>query len=250
MSAHGLTQRKSLVVARELLVVFIAAAVYWGGRGLTEGSEALAIENGLRVVDLEKALGIFWEMRMQDAIHDSDVLVTLANWVYIYGHWPVIFGIAAWAFVRHPNAYFLTRNAFLMSGLIGLVVFVVFPVAPPRLLDIGFIDTVTERSESYRLLQPPSLTNQYAAMPSLHFGWDLLVGIVLVRRAGLLPFRIAGVVLPGAMVLAVVVTANHYILDAVAGGSLALIALGICWYVRPLGPGWLWEHGKRWGPPR
>lgn len=224
MSAHGLTPRKSLVVARELLVVFIAAAVYWGGRGLTEGSEALAIENGLRVVDLEKALGIFWEMRMQDAIHDSDVLVTLANWVYIYGHWPVIFGIAAWAFVRHPNAYFLTRNAFLMSGLIGLVVFVVFPVAPPRLLDIGFIDTVTERSESYRLLQPPSLTNQYAAMPSLHFGWSLLAATALFTTLPK-PFRYVALLMPIATLGGVVLTGNHFFLDAAAGAAVAMLAL-------------------------
>ena len=85
-------------------------------------------------------------------------------------------------------------------------------------------------------------------MPSLHFGWDLLIGIVLVRNAGSIVFRIFGVVLPAAMAVAIVLTANHFIIDAIVGGSLALFGLWLACYVRPRGPGWLWEYGPRWGP--
>jgi len=241
------TQGKLAVVARELLVVLIAAAVYWGGRGLTEGSHSLAVRNGLHMVDFEKTIGIFWEMDLQEAVRDNDAIVTAMNWIYIYFHWPVIIAVGIWSFIRHPASYYTTRNAFLVSGLIGLAIFIFFPVAPPRLLDIGFVDTVTERSNSYRVLQPPALTNQYAAMPSLHFGWDLLVGIVLVQNAGWLVFRVLGAVLPAAMAVAIVLTANHFIIDAIVGGGLALFGLWLACYVRPRGPGWLWEYGPRWG---
>jgi hypothetical protein len=113
----------------------------------------------------------------------------------------------------------------LISGAIGLLVFVTFPVAPPRLADSGMLDTVTLHSHSYRVLQPSAFTNQYAAMPSLHVGWNLLIGIMLVRAGASTVARVFGVLSPVAMALAVVLTANHYLLDVLAGVVFALIGL-------------------------
>jgi hypothetical protein len=98
---------------------------------------------------------------------------------------------------------------------------------PPtvRLLDVGPVGTVSERSHAYRVQQPPSLVNQYAAMPSFHAGWDLLMGIALVREGRTLLTRVVGCVLPVAMALAVVVTANHDILDVVAGTWIVAVSL-------------------------
>jgi hypothetical protein len=104
---------------------------------------------------------------------------------------------------------------------------VVFPVAPPRLADIGLVDTVTQHSNAYRVLQPKAFTNQYAAVPSLHFGWDLLIGIALVTNARWLAVRVFGAVVPVLMFAAIVLTANHYIFDAIAGGAVALTGLGL-----------------------
>jgi membrane-associated phospholipid phosphatase len=117
----------------------------------------------------------------------------------------------------------------LLSGGIGLFVFVLYPVAPPRLAELGLVDTVTEYSTSYRVLQPPAFVNQYAAMPSLHVGWDLLMGIALVTWSSHLLVRAVGVALPTLMAISVVLTANHYIIDAVAGIALVLVCL---WVVR------------------
>lgn len=86
------------------------------------------------------------------------------------------------------------------------------------------IDTVTEHSRAYRVLQPPIFTNQYAAMPSLHAGWDLLVGIAVFTAASTTMVRVVGAAMPVLMMLAVVATANHYVLDVVAGVALALAA--------------------------
>jgi hypothetical protein len=227
-----------MIALREVVIVVGAALAYFAIRSLMETSYARAVENGWRIVDLERWLGIFWEERMQAAIIDSDWLVRLLNWIYIYGHWPFIVSVALWLLFRRPQTFFTYRNAFLISGGIGLVIFATFPVAPPRLLDLNLVDTITEHSRSYRVLQPPAFTNQYAAVPSLHFGWNLLMGIVLVRNAPWLVFKAVGVLSPVLMFFATVLTANHYIVDAVFGAIVALIGL------------WLAVHGReRLGPP-
>jgi hypothetical protein len=219
-------------LAREVPVVAFAFVLYWWARGLTEGSAAEAVRNARRLVDLERSLSIYWEPALQDRILGHDWIVTLANWVYIWGHWPVILCVAIWMVLRHRSAYRVVRNAFLISGAIGLCIFVLFPMAPPRLAGLDLADTVTLHSHAYRVLQPPSFTNQYAAMPSLHFGWDLLVGGALILHARRLPLRMLGVALPVAMLLAIVLTANHFILDAVAGAVVALTGLGLALLLR------------------
>ncbi len=84
---------------------------------------------------------------------------------------------------------------------------------------------MSEQSLAYRVLQPPAFVNQYAAMPSLHAGWDLLVGLAIAGAAGSLWLRVAGYLLPVLMVAAVILTGNHYLVDVVAGLALALIGL-------------------------
>jgi membrane-associated phospholipid phosphatase len=141
---------------------------------------------------------------------------------------------------RRRDTYPLYRNAVLASGAIGMVIFALFPLAPPRFVsEIEVVDTVSLYSRSYRVLQPPSLTNLYAAMPSLHLGWNLLVGIAIVRSAVTLPGRALGFALPIGMFAAIVLTGNHYILDGIAGGTIALIGLSLSTLVIPQFKGWL-----------
>jgi len=230
----------SLTFVREFVVVFAAVMAYFLVRGLTEGSQAEAIANAHRVEDLERALGLAWEPHVQDWILGRPWLETAGNWVYIWGHWPVVACVAVWLFGWHRQKYYLIRNAFLISGAIGLVVFVLFPVAPPRLAGMGLEDTVTLHSHAYRVLQPPAMVNQYAAMPSLHFGWNLLVGgaVILVCRTK--PIRLLAACLTTAMLIAVVLTANHFVLDVVAGAAVALFALAVSSHLRSLHvPGWI-----------
>jgi membrane-associated phospholipid phosphatase len=225
------TSRRRFWLTQGLLVVG-AIVVYFGVRTLTEGSPETATRNASRIIDLEQRLGIHVESAMQAYVLDRDGLAKAANWVYIWGHWPVIIAVLVWLAVRVPDRFTLYRNAMLISGLAGLVIFAMFPVAPPRLLDVGLIDTVTQQSHAYRVLQPPSLVNQYAAMPSFHAGWDLLMGIALVREGRRLWVRVVGLVLPVAMALSVVVTANHYLLDVVAGAAIVVGALALATRLR------------------
>jgi hypothetical protein len=149
------------------------------------------------------------------------------NWIYIWGHWPVIITTLVWLAVQHGPAYRLTRDTMLLSGAIGLVVFALFPVAPPRLMDIGLVDTVTEYSDAYRVLQPPGFVNQYAALPSLHVGWDLLIGIAIFKCARHVWVRSMGLVLPPLMAVAVVASANHYVVDVLAGVAVVLASRSV-----------------------
>jgi hypothetical protein len=206
-----------------------AAATYFSVRSVTEGDRGTAVANAERVVALERAVGLDVEAALQAAVLPVDWLVVLANWVYVFGHWPILIGVLGWLAVRHPLRFVEMRGALLLSGAVGMLVFAVLPVAPPRLLDQGdlavMVDTVLEHSRAYRVLQPPAFTNQYAAVPSLHVGWDLLAGIAIATTARRRWVRALGALLPVLMVLAVIVTANHYVLDAVAGAVLAVVSL-------------------------
>ncbi|MEE9417348.1 MAG: phosphatase PAP2 family protein [Acidimicrobiales bacterium] len=212
-------------VAIELALVVAAALAYFGVRGLTEGSEPIAVANARRVLRLEAFFEIDIEESLQGFVLGHRSLVTAANWVYIWGHWPVILVTLLWLYRRHNDTYKLLRNAIFISGAVGLVIFVAFPVAPPRLMPTGFVDTVTELSTSYRILQPPALVNKFAAVPSLHVGWNLLVGIIVYQCSRKLVPKVFAVSGPALMATAVVLTANHYILDAVAGSLVAITGL-------------------------
>jgi hypothetical protein len=214
-------------LVREMALVIFAYFTYFAVRGITVGSEERAVANAGHVIHLERSLGIFREPDLQQAILDDRWLVDLMNWMYVWGHWPLIILVAVWLYLNWPRSYRLYRNAFLISGSIGLVIFALYPVAPPRLADVDIVDTVTLHSNSYRVLQPPGLVNQYAAVPSLHFGWNLLIGIIFFTHARSLAARALGVVIPVVMFMAIVLTANHYIIDAVAGGVVALTGLAI-----------------------
>ncbi len=212
-------------MARELGVVAFAAAVYGAVRAVTEGSVAQAVANAEAVSRIEHTLGIGWEQSVQSLVIGSTALVTLVNWIYIWGHWPVIIGAATFLYLRRPTHYRILRNAIVTSGLIGFFFFYEVPTAPPRLVDPGLADTVLQQSHAYRALQPPSLTNQYAAMPSLHFGWNLLVGIILFAAFTSIAVRVFAVAMPIAMAFAVIATANHFILDVAVG--MVVVAVGL-----------------------
>ena len=213
-------------VLREVLVVIAAALIYFFVRGLMHTQVAVAKANAASLIAFEKDLGIFHEPSMQGWITGNSWLTDLANRVYIFGHWPVIAGTLSWLIWKHRAHFATYRSALLLSGAIGLVFFVLVPMAPPRfMVDQGFVDTVTQHSQAYRVLQPPAFTNQYAAMPSLHVGWNLLMGIAIIRHASTRWGRAFGYAMPLAMWLATIVTANHYLLDGIVGSTVALTGL-------------------------
>lgn len=220
----GITRTRALWILGQSGLILLLIFIYFRVRGLTQGSTSDALAHANDILALERRLGIDIESSVQGPVERNEVLETMANWVYIWGHWPVIVATMLWLAARHRDVFRRLRDAMMISGAVGMVIFATYPVAPPRLANLGLVDTVTEGSNAYRVLQPPDLVNQYAAMPSLHTGWDLLVGMAIVTAASSLVLRIIGFAMPILMGIAVVLTANHYVLDVVAGVSLVLVA--------------------------
>jgi membrane-associated phospholipid phosphatase len=225
--------RRVVAAAREVALVVFLVLVYFGVRAVTEGRVDRAFANADLVVRIERALGIAWEGQLQGLIIGHEALVAVANWIYIYGHWPVIAVSLALLYAWRRQKYLLLRNAMIISGLIGFALFAFVPVAPPRFVEPGLLDTVTRYSHGYRALQPPALTNQFAAMPSLHMGWNLLVAIVLFQATNRRAVRVFAVAMPFAMAFAAVSTANHFVLDLLAGTLVVLCALALSIRLQP-----------------
>ena len=222
-TTHTMISSRVRWVLGQVLGVVIGIIVYFRIRGITDASVDVAHAHASDIVRAERWLGLDVEAAIQAPVVSSQTLATAANWVYVWGHWPVIVATMAWLVWRHRDVFRRLRDGMMVSGFLGMAVFVYYPVAPPRLFDLGLVDTVTERSEAYRYLQPPAFVNQYAAMPSLHAGWDLLVGLAILGAAATVALRAVGVLMPILMTWAVVATANHYVLDVIAGIALALI---------------------------
>jgi hypothetical protein len=232
------------------LLIVAAVLVYFGVRGVTEANPDPAFRNADRLMAVERFLHLNWEQTMQGGVDDWPGVVAVFNWIYIYGHWPVVAVGLTWLALRHPGVFTRARNAIAMSGAVGLLIFVTVPVAPPRLADPALIDTITEQSNAYRVLQPAAFTNQYAALPSLHVGWNLIISlavIIAVRRLAVRVLAVAGTL---GMDLAVVLTANHYVADVFAGAALATGAWLLAAHIGRRGPGVRPSTRRRRSPPR
>jgi hypothetical protein len=215
----------------EILLLLGTLPLYYLVRGITETHVDAAVSRGISIVQLEQNLGIFWEVQMQSWILSYSWLVTFLNDFYLYGHLPVIGTLAVWMYFWHRPQYLVMRNAFLVSGAIALIFYVNFPTAPPRLLPehlgFGFVDTIFQQYQTSRPDTPSWFVNEYAAFPSMHIGWNLLVGISIWLATRNILMRLFAVLMPLTMFAVIILTANHYLIDAFAGCAVMLIGLGI-----------------------
>lgn len=214
---------------QEAAIVVVAFLIYFYVRGMVVDRAGLALANGYDIIALERRLRIYEELRMQSWILDSYALIKVMNWIYFWGHMPVVIVFAIWLYAWHRPTYRLVRNAFLASGAIAVVIYAIYPVAPPRLIPFGgFVDTMAVFDRvGYNAQEVSAFVNPYAAVPSLHFGWALLLGSVVARIARNPLLKVAGAAWPVAMFFAIVTTGNHFIFDAVAGGIVSFAGLGI-----------------------
>ena len=222
----------------EILLLALALPLYYLVRGQVAERAGEAVQRGADIVALERQLGIFWEAELQKAVINYGWFVDSLNGFYLYGHLPLIGALAVWLYFWHRPQYLLMRNAFLISGGIALVIYLNFPTAPPRLLPeyfgFGFVDTVFNDYGQERPFTPSFFVNQYAAMPSMHFGWNMLVGLALWLSTKNVFIRGLAILMPFAMLTSIVLTANHYILDPVLAIPVVAVGLAIT-----LGGRWL-----------
>lgn len=213
----------------EIGLVALAFLLYFLVRGAVVDQHEQALQNARSIIDLQRQLGIFWEPRMQAWILDKRVLVEVMNFIYFWLDFPLIVGVGLWMYFTHRHEYTVTRDAMLLSGAIALVIYNMYPVMPPRLLPTGeFVGTIEQYNDlSYQASTLSPFVNPYAAMPSLHFGWAMILGgamVVTFRNPALRGF---GVALPWLQLAAIVFTANHFILDAFVGLLVCLAGVAM-----------------------
>ena len=215
-----LSERRVYRDAVELGLVGLAFLLYFIVRANVIDRPDVALANARQVVDIEQSLGIFAEPSWQQAILGSDVLVRFFNFVYFWLDFPLIAALGLWMYARRQPQYTFTRDAILFSGALALIAYNLFPVAPPRLLpEAGLMDTLQVfNNASYQAQSTQFFVNPYAAVPSLHVGWAVLVatGMVLAfpRNRLVLLMALAHVL---AQSSSTVFTGNHYFLDGAAG---------------------------------
>lgn len=217
----------------EILLVLVFYGIYSSIRNLF-GSAAVsperALENARRVIDIEKAVGLYHEEAIQRFFLDWDGFIRFWNIFYGSFHFVVTIFALVWLFLRFPLRYSKWRNVILSTTALALLGYSLFPLMPPRLVSdcvspyggcagFGFVDTLRQVGGlwSFDSGAMSDLSNQYAAMPSLHFAWAMWCCLALVPTFRSRIVRALLIIYPWCTLFAIVVTANHYWLDALGG---------------------------------
>lgn len=215
----------------ELGLVAIAVACNAVVRWYTLDDGAVAAAHARDVLELQQALGLDWERPMQDAALAAGWVSGFASWFYVWGYLPVLAAALVGLFVWRPAAYAVLRNALLAAGVVGLLCYALYPTAPPRLLDLGYADTVAADGLG-ATARPVGIANEIAAIPSFHIAYLVVIAVVVFGATRSRALRVACVVEPVLMSWAVVVTGNHWVLDVPAGALLALVGLTVAGRIR------------------
>ncbi|MFI9805970.1 phosphatase PAP2 family protein [Streptomyces sp. NPDC052301] len=228
------TPRTRLRWWTELPLILLVYGCYSAGRLLARGDVAGAVDHGLAILRLEKLLHLNAEHPLNRLFTREPWLGVPADFWYASLHYLVTPAVLVWLFRARAEHYRAVRTWLMTSTFIGLIGFTLLPTCPPRLLsaDHGFVDTMAHYSsygwwggDASAPRGMGGMTNQYAAMPSLHVGWALWCGVMLWRYGGTRAAKVFGVVYPLGTALVVMGTANHYFLDAVAG--VAVMGVGL-----------------------
>ncbi|MET9493828.1 phosphatase PAP2 family protein [Streptomyces sp. NPDC006552] len=216
-------------LVRELLLVVGLFLVYKFGRQLANGHTAEAFRNAGEVWHAERAVHLPGEGAVQGVLLHSDTLVHLANTYYATVHFPATLALLVFLYLRRPRHYVWTRRVLAVLTAAALVLHLGFPLAPPRMLAAAhLVDTAQVFGPSVYAAKPATdtMANQFAAMPSLHFGWALMVAIALIV-ATTSRLRWLWLLHPLLTLLVIVGTANHYWLDTIVATALLGLALAV-----------------------
>jgi len=206
------TSRPGADLARELLVVLGGLCLYTAGRFVVESDLSPALANTSRLVDLERALGLYVEPDIQTLAMRSGYLTRTVNWIYSFGFLAFVAAALLWLWVTDAPNYRLLRNSLGISALLAVPAIALFPVAPPRLTPgSGLLDTIALLGREH------AFANEYAAIPSLHVGWMAAAGLVLGRSVGGRRGAAVAMLLGPIMLLTVIATGNHFWIDGVVG---------------------------------
>jgi hypothetical protein len=216
----------------EILAILAFYAVYSAIRNANGSHPAHAFQDAQDIIRFEHHLGIFHEATIQRwALHFKPLIIT-ANYMYGSLHFIVTIWVAVWLFRSYSDDYPRYRNTLAITTFLALIGFTLFPLMPPRLLlhdaglHLGFVDTLQRYPTFWSFDSGPAarVSNQYAAMPSVHIAWSTWCALALVPRMKTVPRKVLAASYPVITLIVIVITANHYIIDA--AGGLAILSIG------------------------
>jgi len=215
--------------AKLLFEVFICGAllmIYRTIRMVNKTDLRTAFSNAREIVRFEEWLGLPFEDDLQAFLLDHPTFIKLLNHYYIWFHFPMAIGLLLWLYLRHHDRYHAIRNLMAFVTFAALIIHLLFPLAPPRMMT-GFVDTMREFGPSiYPANAVDGAANQIAAMPSLHFGWAMIEAMAVIS---VLSSRWRWLILihPALMTLSIIATANHWWIDAAAAALIVIAAVAV-----------------------
>jgi membrane-associated phospholipid phosphatase len=212
-------------------------------------AESVAYDNALDILALQGAMGLNFELDWQRWVIDQGSLIKVFNNIYAY----YMYGFYACAIlllVLAPSRYLYLRRVFIISMVVALPWYVIYPLAPPRFMEPygwPFLDTLAVYGPNYFSESGIVTANRFAAMPSMHCGWSMVAGLMIAHA---LPWRRIGWAVGGFVILlmpvTVIVTGNHYWLDVVGGWLVIGVSLLINrWLPFPLPIRWPWQDAPQ-----
>jgi PAP2 superfamily len=223
----------------------LADVCYETVRGVAEGNAALAFDNARSIVALEQGTGLFFERGLQDWAMNHRIIIDMANFMYVNSHFVITTCFLVWLYLRHNEHFYFVRNVLMVAMSLALVGYLAMPTAPPRFLpELGFVDTIAYYAEVRHDSALVSLfVNPYAAVPSMHVAFALIIAVPAVAIVRRLAVKILWASYPLVVTLVVIITGNHWWFDAFAGACVAvvaaLVARAVLSRVRPAA--WAWR---------
>ena len=233
---------------RQLALFAGAYYLYRIVRGLVDGQAALAFENARTLVDVERTMGLFFEPGLQAWAQKEEWVVTGANWMYVNSHFIITTTFLIWLYIARNEAYYYVRNMFMIAMGLALVGYLAYPTAPPRYMpEWGFTDTVATFVGDAAEQSANVLYNPFAAVPSMHVAFALMIGIPAIKLVKSRVLKVAWGLYPVVVTFVVVVTANHFWLDAALGALVAAISAAGASYAlgRARPAAWSWQQAAR-----
>ena len=213
-------------IVRQVALFAAAYYLYRLVRGAVDGRAAAAFQNARNLIDVERTLQIFVEPSVQAWAAGSGLLIDAASWIYINAQISITVSALVFIYLVHNPSFYFVRNMFMVSMGIALVGYAVYPTAPPRFMpEWGFFDSVSDFTGiPHDSVPVNALFNPYAAIPSMHVAFALMIGWPLAHLAKWRFVRVFWFSYPFLITFVTVATANHFLLDAVLGAMTAGVA--------------------------
>jgi membrane-associated phospholipid phosphatase len=229
----------------QLGIFVFADLLYETVRGVAENNEAIPFQNARSIISTEKSLHFFAEQSIQSWAMGHRFIIDFANFMYVNSHFVITTSALVWLYLRHNDRFYFVRNMFVVAMGFALVGYLLVPTAPPRFFpELGFVDTIAyyvnvKHDSGFVTL----FFNPYAAVPSMHVAFALLISapaILIVRRK---VFKALWAMYPLVVAFVVVVTGNHWIMDAIAGAAVAaasaIVSVRVLSRLRPAAWSWV-----------